>query len=91
MTHRENIRAILECYFAGYKEEIIESACNRILEQESETGQKKGHWIASDIPNEEYVCSECGGASWYYDYQAHIKRSDFCPNCGAKMQERSKE
>lgn len=40
------------------------------------------------------MCSECGGACWYYDYQAHIKRSDFCPNCGAKMidpQERSEE
>lgn len=27
--------AILECYFAGFKEEIIDRACNRILEQES--------------------------------------------------------
>lgn len=26
--------AILECYFAGFKEEIIDRACNRILEQE---------------------------------------------------------
>ena len=30
MTLKENIRAILECYFAGYKEEIIDSCCNRI-------------------------------------------------------------
>ena len=35
MTHKENITAILECCFAGFKEEIIDSACNRILEQES--------------------------------------------------------
>lgn len=34
MTYKENIRAILECYFTGFKEEIIDSACNRILEQE---------------------------------------------------------
>lgn len=33
MTDKENIRAILECYFTGFKEEIIDSACNRILEQ----------------------------------------------------------
>lgn len=32
MTHKENITAILEHYFPGFKEEIIESACNRILE-----------------------------------------------------------
>ena len=34
MTYKENIKAILECYFTGFKEAIIESACNRILDQE---------------------------------------------------------
>lgn len=34
MTYKENLTAILECYFTGFKKEIIESACNRILEQE---------------------------------------------------------
>ena len=34
MTYKENIRAILECHFTGFKEDIIDSACNRILEQE---------------------------------------------------------
>ena len=38
MTYKDNIMAILECYFAGFKKEIIDSACNRILEQE-----KTGH------------------------------------------------
>ena len=33
MTYKENITAILECYFSGFKKEIIDSACNRILEQ----------------------------------------------------------
>ena len=34
MTYKENITAILECYFMGFRKEIIDSACNRILEQE---------------------------------------------------------
>lgn len=34
MTYKENITAILECYFTGFKKGIIDSACNRILEQE---------------------------------------------------------
>ena len=38
ITYKENIKAILECYFTGFKEEIIDSACNRILEQEPKTG-----------------------------------------------------
>ncbi len=49
MSIKENIKSILECYFAGFKEEIIDNACNRILEQveidykeeESETNRIK--------------------------------------------------
>lgn len=46
---------------------------------------KEGEWIKSDIPCEEYVCSECGGACWYYDVGKTVSRSRCCPNCGAKM------
>lgn len=46
---------------------------------------KHGKWIKSDIPCEEYVYSECGGACWYYDYRATVAKSRYCPNCGAKM------
>lgn len=50
-----------------------------------------GHWIKSNIPNEKYVCSECGGGCWYYDYQADVAKSRYCPNCGAKMESEDKE
>lgn len=35
MTIEENIRAILECNFAGFKEEIIDTAVKKIAEIES--------------------------------------------------------
>ena len=44
-----------------------------------------GKWIDSVIPNEKYVCSNCGGACWYYDYEGEVAKSRFCPNCGADM------
>ena len=47
--------------------------------------QRKGEWIKSNVPGEEYVCSECGGSCWYYDCKANVKRSFYCQNCGAKM------
>ena len=47
--------------------------------------QSEGEWIPSDIPQEKYVCSVCGGACWYYDYQGEVAKSRYCPNCGAKM------
>lgn len=48
--------------------------------------QKTGHWIESNIPNEKYVCSECGGACWYYDFKGEVAKSKYCPNCGTKME-----
>lgn len=47
----------------------------------------KAHWEKSNVPGEEYKCSKCGGGCWYYDFTATIKKSRFCPNCGAEMEE----
>ena len=47
--------------------------------------QRKGEWIRSNVPGEEFVCSECGGSCWYYDCKANVKRSFYCPHCGANM------
>ena len=47
--------------------------------------QKEGEWVTSDIPQEKYCCSVCGGACWYYDYQGDVAKSRYCPNCGAHM------
>jgi hypothetical protein len=30
LTYKQNVKAILECIFAGYKDELIENACKRI-------------------------------------------------------------
>ena len=46
---------------------------------------KRGKWIPSKIPCEMFVCSECGGACWYYDVNKTVSKSSYCPNCGAKM------
>lgn len=46
---------------------------------------KHGIWIESEIPCEKFACSACGGAAWYYDYDREIRKSRYCPNCGAKM------
>lgn len=46
---------------------------------------RHGKWIKSEIPCEEFVCSECGGACWYYDVNKNVSKSKYCQNCGAKM------
>lgn len=34
MTRSENIKAILECNFPGFKDELIENACKRIVAED---------------------------------------------------------
>ena len=43
---------------------------------------KKGHWIKEDRGRVEYsaVCSECGDSTFWSE------KSNFCPNCGAKLE-----
>ena len=63
-----------------YSWELCEALYNAGYRKQSE-----GEWKPSDIPQEKYVCSVCGGACWYYDYQGDVAKSRYCPNCGAKM------
>lgn len=52
---------------------------------------KHAKWIESNIPCERFVCSECGGACWYYDVNKTVSKSSYCPNCGAKMDTKNRE
>lgn len=52
---------------------------------------KHGKWEKSDIPNEKFRCSVCGGACWHYDYDGEVTKSRHCPNCGARMDAERRE
>lgn len=51
MTYKENITAILECYFTGFKKEIIDSACDRIVGQEPCNDAISREWLKIAIHN----------------------------------------
>lgn len=51
--------------------------------QDLPSAERRGRWIKSEIPNEKYVCSVCGGACWYYDVEGDVAKSAYCPNCGS--------
>ena len=48
---------------------------------------EKAKWIKSEIPGEEYVCSLCGGACWYYDVQKDVAEVNFVRIAAQKCQE----
>lgn len=71
MTHKENITAILECYFTGFKEEIIDSACNRVLEQERCEDAISRQAVLDML---EDINGETEGVGFYYEhYVEYIK------------------
>lgn len=76
MTYEENVRAILESNFAGFKEDIINTAYRRICEL-----QTHGRWVWKFDENTGISgmhCSVCGFA----EAQVYNK---FCGQCGADM------
>ena len=44
-----------------------------------------GRWVLGGERDWNMYCSVCGGSCWYYDYEQTIGESNYCPNCGAKM------
>ena len=81
MTTEQNIKAILECFFSGYKDDIIDAAAKRILEIEP---VRRGRWKRDSLLStnggsyEVWRCSECQNAfNWKMRY---------CGHCGAKME-----
>jgi hypothetical protein len=46
--------------------------------------QIEGEWV-SNCQTDEYICSLCGGFSPIDCEKENFYKSNFCPNCGAKM------
>ena len=47
--------------------------------------QSKGEWLDTDICAEDMYCSVCGGIAPVDCEKEEFYKSNFCPNCGAKM------
>lgn len=57
----------------------ITKAYKEGYEQGKKDAEKRGQWIAveNDVDYYPFMCSEC--------YETVIKRTNYCPRCGAKM------
>lgn len=57
--------------------------------------QKKGHWIVYYHGGSRfsYSCSQCGFSALYEEHNGEYsqKESNFCPNCGLELTERTDE
>lgn len=71
MTLKQNITSILECYFTGFKDEIIEACANRIMEQierQNDTPQTDWHYDEQD-------------ATWYPYKHEDEPQQKSCATC----------
>lgn len=83
LSYIDNVKAILECNFAGFKEEIIDNACKRIGELSQ--GQRHGNWIVykdREGKTRRCKCDRCGYETGSYTWT----NPNFCAECGAKME-----
>lgn len=97
--NREEAELTIE-YLKGIQEEYIEGEgyerhplpewyaldkAIEVIEQES----KAGHWIEKDGFDGDvyYDCSECGESFCLIDGTPADNLYNYCPNCGAKMEE----
>lgn len=89
MTNEQNIRAILECFFSGYKDEIIDLATKRILDtiDAEPVRHARNTWIETlGYHHCEFKCSNCGVEAWIVEGgELDGGNFDYCPGCGAKI------
>lgn len=51
---------------------------------------KHGEWL-SNAQTDEYICSECDGIAPVDSEKEEFYESNYCPNCGAKMDKKESE
>lgn len=79
---RQEVLDIVDSYSESQSnvEDVTQDIISDIVALPSVNPQPKtGHWIFDEILDRHYYCSEC--KSMGVDYW------DYCPNCGAKMEE----
>lgn len=58
--------------------------CFAYEDKEDYRKQSEGEWI-SNRQTDEYICSLCGAIAPVDCLKEDFYKSEFCPNCGAKM------
>lgn len=59
---------------------------NRSINQSADVAPVvHGRWILEREPNGKPYCFHCSVCDSYYHYIGIVTASDYCPNCGAKM------
>ena len=65
-----------------YNEHTLMEFCERIDDAPTVDPIKHGHWELSPFDGN-WMCSKCGNKP----YHSNMKNMNYCPNCGAKMDE----
>ena len=73
-----------QCYNSGFSRDNIKSTINAIPPFDV-APVVKGRWVSKNTHGYDwvFVCSNCG----YVDGYPFNDRHNFCPNCGAKMEQ----
>lgn len=73
-----------EYYTPALREEAVPVRAIKNIPSADVVGVKHGGWEYIDFSCR---CSECGGSPPFYSMSTSYYKSNFCPNCGARMVE----
>ena len=59
------------------------AAITEAILEEVEQATYEANWITSETGDPK--CSACGEYAWYRDIYGHVRKSKYCPRCGARM------
>ncbi len=76
----------------GYERRWCEYTAQKAEVIPDEEKSQHGHWVHGTCLNGDRYCrcSECDESAGYDNY-GNLEESDFCPNCGAEMDEECEE
>lgn len=72
------------------QQEVCQFLANymNVLEAQMEPDRKRGKWIKEKCRGLVYKCSACGNYLDFSGVNAGRGNANFCPNCGAEMEEK---
>ena len=82
VSNEELYNSLLYCGHDDYYNNIYRAVVKEIKRRldNPSSAQKQGRWIQKDNIYGVAYCSEC-------DYELHTDDTNYCPNCGARMEE----
>ena len=79
----KDVLDLQNCY-NGFSDAYDKACIIGLIDEMPTISPKTGRWIKK---RGTVYCSECKGSRWSETFEQIVRRFNYCPNCGSKMDE----